>query len=144
MPLVLTIIGVILVLLGVAGIGAGAPDWLLGLSLGSTLIQSGTIALVGGLVLIGLAFVLNAMQDMLRRLDALFAQATRRPAIEQKRRPAAPDHAARPSVNEVRRPGDEAAGLDEESISRGRRDSSSGYRIEESGRSHRDPEARAG
>jgi hypothetical protein len=142
MPQVLIVVGAILVVLGALGVAAGAPDWLLGLSLGATLIQSGTIALVGGLVLIGLALVLDAVQDLLDRLDAVFAaQAARRPAIEQKKRPIATDPAAahaRTSANETRRPGDEPADLLDDAVFRGRRDPSSGYRIEESARAARD------
>jgi hypothetical protein len=82
MPQVLMIVGAILVLAGIAGIAAGAPDWLLGLSLGAALILSGAIAFVGGLVLVALALVLQALQQMLDRLDATTPMATRsvRPA----------------------------------------------------------------
>lgn len=95
MPQVLMIVGAILVLAGMGGIAAGAPDWVLGLSLGATLIQSGTIALVGGIILIALALVLNVLQDLLKRLDALPAGS----AI----RPAAPVHAGaeRPAAGAV-------------------------------------------
>jgi uncharacterized membrane protein len=70
MPQFLLIVGALLVLLGMGSIAAGAPDWVLGLSLGATLIQSGTIALVGGLILVALGMVLFVMQDLLKRLDA--------------------------------------------------------------------------
>jgi hypothetical protein len=70
MPQALLIVGAILILLGLAGIVAGAPDWVLGLSLGDTLIQSGTIALVGGIVVIGMGLVLDALRKVLRRLEA--------------------------------------------------------------------------
>jgi hypothetical protein len=63
-------------------IAAGAPDWVLGLSLGATLIQSGTIAFVGGLILIALGMVLFVMQDLLKRLNAIASTNTARsPAI---------------------------------------------------------------
>jgi hypothetical protein len=142
MPQVLIIVGAILALLGVAGVAAGAPDWLLGLSLGATLIQSGAISLVGGLVLIGLGLVLDAVQELLDRLDAVFAaQAARRPAIEQRKRPVASEPVAatgRMPSTEIRRSGEEPADLPEELAARARRDPSSGYRIEESGRGFRD------
>jgi hypothetical protein len=51
-------------------VAAGAPDWVLGLSLGATLIQSGVIALVGGIILIALALVLNTLEELLERLNA--------------------------------------------------------------------------
>jgi hypothetical protein len=50
-------------------VAAGAPDWVLGLSLGATLIQSGVIALVGGIVLIALAVVLQTLEELLHRVD---------------------------------------------------------------------------
>ena len=91
MPQVLMIVGAILVLAGMGGIAAGAPDWVLGLSLGATLIQSGTIALVGGIILIALALVLYVLQDLLKRLDALSAGNTIRlaPPVQGGDRPAA-------------------------------------------------------
>ena len=145
MPQALMIVGAILVLLGVAGIAAGAPDWVLGLSLGAALIQSGAIALVGGLVLIGLAQVLNAVQSLLDRLDAIAsAPAARRPAIEQKKWTTTPETAApvsRVPVDEAPLAGQEAADFQDEAVPRGRRDSSSGYRIEESGRTRRERNA---
>ena len=69
MPLFLLIVGVVLALLGVAGIVAGAPDWVLGLSIGATLITSGSIMLVGGLILIGLSQVLTTLLGLQRRLE---------------------------------------------------------------------------
>ena len=133
------IVGAILSVLGVAGIAAGAPDWVLGLSLGATLIQSGIISLVGGLALIGVALMLSAMHELLARIDALTAGATRRPAIEQRRRPVAP---AKPAP---RTPGDDAVLAGGQSVdapadpeARNRRDASSGYRIEETPSADRD------
>jgi hypothetical protein len=140
MPQALMIVGAILSVLGVAGIAAGAPDWVLGLSLGATLIQSGIIALVGGLALIGVALMLNAMQELLARIDALTSG--RRPAIEQKRRPVAPSRPA------ARTPGDDATLIGEKPVEsaedsevRNRRDPASGYRIEESERAQREAPA---
>jgi hypothetical protein len=69
MPLFLLVAGVILALLGVGSIAAGAPDWVLGLSIGATLITSGVIALVGGLILIGLGQVLTTLFELQRRLE---------------------------------------------------------------------------
>lgn len=92
MPLFLLIVGALLALLGLGSIAAGAPDWVLGLSLGATLIQSGTIALVGGLILIALGMVLQSVQDLLRRLEAPAAAA--RPAIMPPEERAAASRAA--------------------------------------------------
>jgi hypothetical protein len=69
MPLFLLISGVVLALLGVGSIAAGAPDWALGLSIGATLVTSGAIALVGGLILIGLSQVLTTLFALQRRLE---------------------------------------------------------------------------
>jgi hypothetical protein len=80
MPQALLIVGATLVLVGLGGIVAGAPDWVLGLSLGDTLIQSGTIAFVGGTVVMALALVLGTLQRLLRRLES--------PAFTQSGRPA--------------------------------------------------------
>jgi hypothetical protein len=78
MPQALLIVGATLVLLGLGGIVAGAPDWVLGLSLGDTLIQSGTIAFVGGTVVMALALVLGTLRRLLRRLESpAFAQSGR-------------------------------------------------------------------
>jgi hypothetical protein len=69
MPLFLMIAGSILALLGVGSIAAGAPDWALGLSIGATLVTAGAIALVGGLILIGLSQVLTTLLELQRRLE---------------------------------------------------------------------------
>ena len=71
MPNLLIVLGAVLVLAGLGGIAAGAPSWALGLGLGSTLIQSGTISFIGGLVLFGIALVLRALQDLMKRIDML-------------------------------------------------------------------------
>jgi hypothetical protein len=63
------ILGILLALIGVGAIAAGAPSWALGLGLGSSLIQSGSIGLVGGLLLVGIGFVLRALRDLSRRID---------------------------------------------------------------------------
>ncbi len=70
MPLFLLIVGSILALLGVGSVAAGAPDWALGLSIGATLVTSGAISLVGGLILIGLSQVLSTLLQLQRRLEA--------------------------------------------------------------------------
>jgi len=71
MPQLLIVLGAVLVLAGLGGIAAGAPSWALGLGLGSTLIQSGTISFVGGLVLFGIALVLQSLQNLMRRIEML-------------------------------------------------------------------------
>jgi hypothetical protein len=71
MPHLLIVLGAVLVLAGLGGIAAGAPSWALGLGLGSTLIQSGTISLIGGLILFGIALVLRALQDLMKRIELL-------------------------------------------------------------------------
>jgi hypothetical protein len=120
MPQFLLIVGALLVLAGMGSIAAGAPDWVLGLSLGATLIQSGTIALVGGLILVALGMVLYVMQDLLRRIDAVVpanpgraigaprerAVLPRQPAAELP--PPKPDHPEEPAAEESLRPPREA------------------------------------
>src|SRR5436853_1759221 len=66
---VIIVLGIVLALIGVGAIAAGAPSWALGLGLGSSLIQSGSIGLVGGFLLVGIGFVLRALQDLSRRID---------------------------------------------------------------------------
>jgi predicted lipid-binding transport protein (Tim44 family) len=98
MPQFLMIVGAILVLVGMGSIAAGAPDWVLGLSLGATLIQSGAIALVGGLILIALGMVLSVLQDLMKRLEVLAPAGTARAAAAPEERPAIP--APRPPAAE--------------------------------------------
>jgi hypothetical protein len=83
------ILGILLALIGVGAIAAGAPSWALGLGLGSSLIQSGSIGLVGGLLLVGIGFVLRALRDLSRRIDLVASGAVAS-------RPAAPAPAGRP------------------------------------------------
>jgi len=71
MPYALIFLGVFLALVGLGAIAAGAPSWALGLGLGSALIQSGAMGLVGGFLLVGIGFVLRALQDLTRRIDML-------------------------------------------------------------------------
>jgi hypothetical protein len=66
---VIIFLGIFLALIGVGAIAAGAPSWALGLGLGSSLIQSGSIGLVGGFLLVGIGFVLRALQDLSSRID---------------------------------------------------------------------------
>jgi hypothetical protein len=120
MPQFLLIVGALLVLAGMGSIAAGAPDWVLGLSLGATLIQSGTISLVGGLILIALGMLLFVMQDLLRRLDAAApanpgravgaprerAALPRQPAAELP--PPEPGHPEEPDREELMRPSRDA------------------------------------
>jgi hypothetical protein len=99
MPQILMVVGALLALAGIGGIAAGAPDWLLGLSLGATLIQSGMIAFVGGLLLIAIALVLYALQDLLHRLETMSANVPARPAAasrEPRSLPGPETPAARP------------------------------------------------
>lgn len=67
----LVIVGVFIALAGIGSIAAGAPSWALGLGLGSSLIQSGAIGIVGGLLLVGIGFVLRALQELSHRIDAI-------------------------------------------------------------------------
>jgi hypothetical protein len=66
---VIIFLGIFLALVGAGAIAAGAPSWALGLGLGSSLIQSGSIGLVGGFLLVGIGFVLRALRDLSRRID---------------------------------------------------------------------------
>jgi len=86
---VIIFLGIFLALIGVGAIAAGAPSWALGLGLGSSLIQSGSIGLVGGFLLVGIGFVLRALQDLSSRIDL----AVSGPVAS---RPAAPAPAGRP------------------------------------------------
>lgn len=122
MPLFLLIVGTVLALLGVAGIAAGAPDWLLGLSIGATLITSGAIMLVGGLILIGLSQVLKTLVELQRRLElgasapapvarAAIAPPEDRPQPRQGPRPVPAGEGDPPRVRRVQRdPQPEPAG----------------------------------
>jgi len=91
MPQILLVVGAVLALAGIGGVAAGAPDWLLGLSVGATLIQSGMIALVGGLLLIGLSLVLTALQELLHRLEEAGLGAPPLPSRQPARSLPAPD-----------------------------------------------------
>lgn len=78
MPNLLIVLGAVLVLAGMAGIAAGAPSWALGLGLGSTLIESGTVSFVGGLVLFALALVLRSLEELTHRIAASAPMESRR------------------------------------------------------------------
>ena len=110
MPQFLLIVGALLVLAGMGSIAAGAPDWVLGLSLGATLIQSGTIALVGGMILIALGMVLFVMQDLLRRLDAVATTTPGRALTAPKERAALPRQPAPEPAPPATGHGDELGG----------------------------------
>jgi hypothetical protein len=86
---VIIILGMLLALVGAGAIAAGAPSWALGLGLGSSLIQSGSIGLVGGFLLVGIGFVLRALRDLSHRIDLVSSGAVAS-------RPAAPAPAGRP------------------------------------------------
>jgi hypothetical protein len=90
---VIIALGIVLALIGVGAIAAGAPSWALGLGLGSSLIQSGSIGLVGGFLLVGIGFVLRALEDLSRRIDQVSGVSAPAPAPA---RPAAPLPASRP------------------------------------------------
>jgi hypothetical protein len=164
MPQFLLIVGALLVLAGMGSIAAGAPDWVLGLSLGATLIQSGTIALVGGMILVALGMVLYVMQDLLRRIDAVApanpgraagaprerAALPRQPAAELP--PPEPGHPEEPDREELMRPPRDAPPQGEqprprrerprepmpEENARGRRPNSPAPPVEEQPRQRRD------
>lgn len=74
MPQALIILGFILALAGIGSIAAGAPSWILGLGLGTALIQSGAVGLVGGFLLVGIGFVLRALRDLSNRIDMLASE----------------------------------------------------------------------
>ncbi len=83
MSFLLIVFGLLLALLGAAVIVAGAPEWALGLGLGASLIESGTIGFVGGLVVFGIGLLLRAVHDLGRRLDALKPVPAQRAAAER-------------------------------------------------------------
>jgi hypothetical protein len=91
---VIIFLGILLALAGVGAIAAGAPSWALGLGLGSSLIQSGSIGLVGGFLMVGIGFVLRALSDLSRRIDMVSAGAL--PPARRSAPPPAP--AARPAA----------------------------------------------
>ncbi len=102
MPQILLVIGSVLVLAGLGGIAAGAPSWALGLGLGSTLIQSGTIGFVGGLILVAMSQLLRSIQDLSVRIDML---ARSQPAGAPRQIPApSAAHAPEPSMQPVPMP----------------------------------------
>jgi len=121
MPQILMAVGAILALAGVGSIAAGAPDWVAGLSLGATLIQSGTIAFVGGIILVALGLVLHTLQDLLHRLEGFSAGIPVRPmapalpredratAPAQPRQPPASDAQPRPREATVMQPAEDPA-----------------------------------
>lgn len=76
MPQALIILGLLLALAGIGSIAAGAPSWILGLGLGTALIQSGAVGLVGGFLLIGIGFVLRALRDLSRQVETMAAVAS--------------------------------------------------------------------
>jgi hypothetical protein len=69
MSFALIILGVFLALVGLGAIAAGAPSWALGLGLGSALIQSGSMGLVGGFLLVGIGFVLRSLRDLSHKIE---------------------------------------------------------------------------
>lgn len=94
MPHALIILGVFLALAGIGSIAAGAPSWALGLGLGSALIQSGAVGLVGGFLLIGIGFVLRALRDLSRRMDMIALGESAAPARAPQAAPPPPARAS--------------------------------------------------
>lgn len=87
MSFLLTVIGALVALLGVAAIGFGIP--INEFSLGNTLIISGTTAVAGGLILVALA---AALRQLTRIAEALTRQTPR------------PQHAGEPAETAMPRP----------------------------------------
>lgn len=83
MSILLIVFGLLLALFGVAVIVAGAPEWALGLGLGASMIESGAIGFVGGLVVFGIGLLLRAVHDLDRRLDALKPATAQRTSAER-------------------------------------------------------------
>lgn len=107
MPQALIILGFILALAGIGSIAAGAPSWILGLGLGTALIQSGAVGLVGGFLLVGIGFVLRALRDLSNRIDTIAAGGVGTP--QPSRAAAAPSAARAPAKREVAPPPPPAA-----------------------------------
>lgn len=82
MSFLLIVFGLLLALFGAAVIVAGAPEWALGFGLGASMIESGAIGFVGGLVVFGIGLLLRAMRDLGRKLDALKPAPAQRAAAE--------------------------------------------------------------
>jgi len=80
MPTMLIAFGLLLAVLGLGVIVAGAPDWAYGLALGSAMIQSGAIVFIGGLMVFGIGLLLRELRQLGRRLDA-FTPVVSRPEI---------------------------------------------------------------
>jgi hypothetical protein len=101
MPQALIVLGFILALAGIGSIAAGAPSWILGLGLGTALIQSGAVGLVGGFLLVGIGFVLRALRELSDRIDmlAVSGEAVAEAAPQPARTAPAPAPAAAPPVS---------------------------------------------
>ena len=83
MSFLLIVFGLLLALFGAVVIVAGAPEWALGLGLGASMIESGAIGFVGGLVVFGIGLLLRAVHDLGRRLDALKPAPAQRAVAER-------------------------------------------------------------
>jgi hypothetical protein len=92
MSMVLIVLGLLLAVVGLAVIFAGAPDWALGLALGSAMIESGAIGFVGGLLLFGLGLVLRELRELGQRLEAYA------PQLPEERVPADVEPEVEPSI----------------------------------------------
>jgi hypothetical protein len=69
MPVFIVFLGVLTALAGFAALILGIQNWAFGI--GNTLIASGSIAAVGGLLLFGLGLVLRSLRTLAERIDAL-------------------------------------------------------------------------
>ncbi len=83
MSFLLIVFGLLLAVFGAVVIVAGAPEWALGLGLGASMIESGAIGFVGGLVVFGIGLLLRAVHDLGRRLDVLKAAPVQRATAER-------------------------------------------------------------
>jgi hypothetical protein len=82
MAVILSVLGIVVAAVGLAAIGFGIP--INEFTLGTTLLVTGTTALTGGLILIGLA---AAVSELGRVADALKARAVARPGARAPEKP---------------------------------------------------------
>jgi hypothetical protein len=73
MSLILLLLGIVTAAAGMAAVMFGIP--INEFSIGTTLIVAGTTALVGGLILMGLAAVVNELRQVAEGLSTRIAQA---------------------------------------------------------------------
>jgi hypothetical protein len=82
MAVILSVLGIVIAAVGLAAVGFGIP--INEFTLGTTLLVTGTTALTGGLILIGLA---AAVSELGRVADALKARAVTRPGARAPEKP---------------------------------------------------------